>query len=91
MQETAVLDKYVKKTKGSKNIPMLNVITACYVHTCTLSVNSTAVPPKVELLRSQDLKVRRARVVGLASVKCLLEVVGLINVQGADTLSAYDM
>jgi len=43
------------------------------------------------VLRSQDLKVRRARVVGLASVKCLLEVVGLIDAQETDTLSASGM
>ena len=30
------------------------------------------------MLRSQDLKVQHAQVVGLASVKCLLEVVGLV-------------
>ena len=43
------------------------------------------------VLRSQDLKVQHAWVVGLASVRCLLEVVGLIDAQGTDTLSAYDM
>ena len=46
---------------------------------------------QVNLLRSQDLKVQHAQVVGLASVECLLEVVGLINTQGTDTLSAYNM
>ena len=43
------------------------------------------------LLRSQDLKVQRVWVVVLASVKCLLEVAGLIDAQGTDTLSACDM
>jgi len=33
-------------TKGFKNIPMLNVITVCYVHTYILSVDAMVVPLK---------------------------------------------
>jgi translation initiation factor 4E len=48
VQETAGLDKHTKKTKGFKNIPILNAITACYAHMCTLRVNGMAIPPEVE-------------------------------------------
>ena len=47
-QETAGLDKYAKKTKGFKNIPTLDAITARYARTRTLSVDGTAVPPEAE-------------------------------------------
>ncbi|KAI0302804.1 translation initiation factor eIF 4e-like domain-containing protein [Multifurca ochricompacta] len=47
-QETAVLDKRLKKTKGFKNIPTLDAITARYARTRTLSVDGTAVPPEAE-------------------------------------------
>ena len=47
-QETAGLDKPVKKTKGFKNIPTLDAITARYARTRTLSVDGTAVPPEAE-------------------------------------------
>ena len=47
-QETAVLDKPAKKTKGFKNIPTLDAITARYARTRTLSVDGTAVPPEAE-------------------------------------------
>ncbi|KAI0253434.1 eukaryotic translation initiation factor 4E class II [Lactifluus subvellereus] len=47
-QETSVLDKPVKKTKGFKNIPTLDAITAHYARTRTLSVDGTAVPPEAE-------------------------------------------
>jgi len=42
----AGFDDHVKKTKGCKNIPMLDAITAQYVHTHTLSLDGTAVPLK---------------------------------------------
>jgi len=47
-QETAGLDKHPKKTKGFKNIPTLDAITARYARTRTLSVDGTAVPPEAE-------------------------------------------
>ena len=47
-QETAGLDKYPKKSKGFKNIPTLDAITARYARTRTLSVDGTAVPPEAE-------------------------------------------
>jgi len=47
-QETAVLDKPVKKAKGYKNIPSLDAITARYARARTLSVDGTAVPPEAE-------------------------------------------
>jgi hypothetical protein len=47
-QETAGLDKHTKKTKGFKNIPTLDAITAHYARTRTLSVDGTAVPPEAE-------------------------------------------
>ena len=47
-QETAGLDKYAKKSKGFKNIPTLDAITARYARTRTLSVDGTAVPPEAE-------------------------------------------
>ena len=47
-QETAVLDKPVKKAKGFKNIPSLDAITARYARARTLSVDGTAVPPEAE-------------------------------------------
>jgi hypothetical protein len=48
LQETAGLNKHVKKTKSIKNILMLKAITACYAHTRTLNVDGTAVSPEVE-------------------------------------------
>ena len=47
-QETAVMDKPVKKAKGFKNIPSLDAITARYARARTLSVDGTAVPPEAE-------------------------------------------
>ena len=47
-QETSGLDKPAKKTKGFKNIPTLDAITARYARTRTLSVDGTAVPPEAE-------------------------------------------
>jgi translation initiation factor 4E len=47
-QETAGFDKHAKKTKGFKNIPTLDAITARYARTRTLSVDGTAVPPEAE-------------------------------------------
>ncbi|KAI0259700.1 translation initiation factor eIF 4e-like domain-containing protein [Gloeopeniophorella convolvens] len=41
-------DKPVKKTKGYKNIPSLDAITARYARTRTLSVDGTPVPPEAE-------------------------------------------
>jgi len=46
--ETAGLDKPMKKSKGFKNIPTLDAITARYARTRTLSVDGTAVPPEAE-------------------------------------------
>ncbi|KAH9961639.1 translation initiation factor eIF 4e-like domain-containing protein, partial [Lactifluus volemus] len=40
----------MKKTKGFKNIPTLDAITAHYARTRTLSVDGTAVPPEAELI-----------------------------------------
>ena len=47
-QETAVMDKPVKRAKGFKNIPSLDAITARYARARTLSVDGTAVPPEAE-------------------------------------------
>jgi len=47
-EETAVMDKPVKKAKGFKNIPSLDAITARYARARTLSVDGTAVPPEAE-------------------------------------------
>jgi translation initiation factor 4E len=47
-QETAGFDKHAKKTKGFKNMPTLDAITARYARTRTLSVDGTAVPPEAE-------------------------------------------
>ncbi|KAI9459382.1 eukaryotic translation initiation factor 4E class II [Russula earlei] len=47
-QETTGVDKAGKKTKGFKNIPTLDAITARYARTRTLSVDGTAVPPEAE-------------------------------------------
>jgi translation initiation factor 4E len=49
-QETSVLDKSTRKTKGYKNIPTLDAITAHYARTRTLSVDGTAVPPEAEAI-----------------------------------------
>jgi len=51
MQETAGLDKHVKKTKSIKNILTLDAITACYARTCTLNIDGTAVSPEVEPIK----------------------------------------
>ena len=45
-QETS--DKPAKKTKGYKNIPSLDAITAHDARTRTLSVDGTAMPPEAE-------------------------------------------
>jgi translation initiation factor 4E len=48
-QKTSILEKQtMKKTKGFKNIPTLDAITAHYARTRTLSVDGTAVPPEAE-------------------------------------------
>ncbi|KAH9955881.1 translation initiation factor eIF 4e-like domain-containing protein [Lactifluus volemus] len=48
-QKTSILEKQtMKKTKGFKNIPTLDAITAHYARTRTLSVEGTAVPPEAE-------------------------------------------
>ena len=47
-QETAGLDKYPKKTKGFKNIPTIDAITARYARTRSRSVDCTAEPPEAE-------------------------------------------
>jgi len=55
MQETAGLDKHVKKTKSIKNILTLNAITACYACMCTLNVDGTAVSPEVEPIEDPQI------------------------------------
>jgi translation initiation factor 4E len=48
-QETSILDKTMKKTKGfGGKMPTLDAISAHYARTRTLSVDGTAVPPEAE-------------------------------------------